>query len=440
MSAANPWGTPTNGASPSGPAYAPPMNGQPPSNMSANAPQQPMPPQAQMQQAPQQMPVPPAQPQQPQMNGPQQPADPTKAPRAAAVILFVLAAVADLVMLFAPHQMWKDTVEVVGTAVAVVVSLIAATMLRTPVNSRAFGVGFGLGVAIVNTGRYFVTFDPNLFNGEPGAIQLSGVGSYAATALAGIAVLVLMAKERPLTERVRQAPLLPMLLVVPAAVLWLVGDIFRDFTWNADGHELDAQCCNFSQYDGFNQTSKVATLGVLLLIGFLAAMSSRARESRGLLLGAGAVLLTEWLTDCMAFVSPAEAMNGTYVSGNPAQLSAQATPFFWVATAGMVLLLATGLIQGPGKPTLDAQGPGVPGAVAFPGAAPGFVPQQQQDQALTQLVQQQPLQQPQPQIPQQMSPQQAQPQQQPQIPQQMQPPMGPAPSAQPGTPQAQGGQ
>lgn len=343
------------------------------------------------------------------------------------MVLFLLAALANALDVFGPDSSWKNPTDLLLTVLFTMACLLTAFML-VPVKTRGLGAGLAVGQALAETARLINEVSPGAFDQFNLVEKLSFTGSYVLTALGGIVVAIALLLERGSTPRVAAMPLQVLLLGIPGALLWTIGNLQADYAWTYAGVGSQSYaCCSWSMSDGVVKTSDVLIALALVAIVLIAALVRRPGLAKGLLAGAVVLMLYEAVIMVISVVAPNASAYGIGGGSGEDSISAQAKPGLWLLLAGLALMAAAFFVQRGGEGTPRFGPYAAPSAGYVPGTAPGYYPPPQQ--AGWQQPAPWPSQQPQPPSPQYPPTQQAQPQQPPQQP--PQPPENPPSSSGP---------
>lgn len=341
---------------------------------------------------------------------PARPNDPGKGMRVTALVLFALAAIADALDFFGPNRAWANPIDELVTVIFVAGSLVTVFTLLPP-KTRGFGLGLGLGQALVESARYISEVRPSDLHEYTAIQKASFTGSYILTALGGIAILIALLQERRSAERGQRMLISALALGIPGAVLVFLSLVQPDSATAYSGQtQTYYPCCSWSMVDGYEQTSYVLTVVALLALVLFAALTLRVGLAKGLLCGILVFTVAEVAVELLLVFAPTASAFGFGASAGLGTVSAKAKPGLWFGLAATVAFAVAFFVQRSGREA--QQGPyDAVGAGAVPTTATMGFPQP---------------------LPQQGWPQQAQPlQQQPQMPQQYQQPQYGWPQAQP---------
>jgi hypothetical protein len=349
--------------------------------------------------------------------------DPAKPLCVVGAILFALDAVLNVLGLFDPGSAWKDPVSDVVVVLLTAGCVLTAALL-VPQRTRGFGIGLAIGQALTETGRFIYSVEPSAMSQWTLVEKFSNIGTFAVTALGGIAVAIALLRERRLAPRGERQLVPALVLGVPGAVLVLLGLLVSDYQWDYSGEDaFNFSCCGWSTGGAFDKASSVLTGVAMVACVLLVALVTRVGFAKGVLAGVGVFLLTEAAVDLISVAAANQAAYGFGGSGQA--VSGHPKAGLWFALAGLVLFLIAFFIHstgGAGAPAggfggggggaADAVGPyptatpGYPQQAGYPAAQPGYPMQQPPQPGYGQQAWQQ-----QPPVPQQPGPQQSGPQQ-----------------------------
>jgi hypothetical protein len=283
--------------------------------------------------------------------------DPGLALRVVAVVLFGLNALANVVGLFGRDSPWNNPVDEVSIAAFVLASVLTAALLL-PWRTRDFAAGFALGQALTETARFISSVRPSYFSLYTWPDKIGNVGSYALTALAGIAVAAALVVERRRAVRGERHPIPTLALGIPAAVLAVLGMVVADYKWVFEGDSSPYPCCSWSRSDGYIKTAYVLTAVAIVACLLLALLVSRPGFAKGVL---GGVAVFQAIGTAIALIETVAATQSSFGYGRAAvaeQITGHPDAGLWFALASTVLFAIGFAVQGIGR---QAVVPGVAG-------------------------------------------------------------------------------
>lgn len=294
--------------------------------------------------------------------------DPGRALRVVGVILFGLAAFANLLDLFGPDSAWKNPSDEAGTVLFVVGCALTAALLL-PRRTRDLAAGFAIAQALTETARYIYVIRPSYLGQWDWVQKISFTGSYATTALGGIIIAIAVLREQRVVTRVARMPVPALVLGIPAVLLYVVSLLVSDYSMLFSGDSTSFTCCSWSVSSGFDKTSYVLAAVALVACVLLAALATRPGFAKGVLGGVVLFVLVETVVTAIQIFLPTQAEFG-FGSNTTDHLTAHPKAGFWLELAGMALFAIAFFMQGyrSGKTGQAGQ----PQAGPYPGAVPGY--------------------------------------------------------------------